>query len=160
SLHAEFWTSEPHITGPELRHLKGHKNLREIDITNMPISGEYFEVLTTLARLEILRCTPKEKAAEALKSIGKCKGLRVLTMSDARIDDGSLQTLRGLTNLEELNVSGSPVAAGAAVVLSMDRLRVLSLTRTNVDDEFLRSLNALKYLEKLFVSSPNITDSG
>src|SRR5262249_32343792 len=43
----------PVITGLELRHLKGHKNLREIDITNMPISGEHFEVLTTLPRLEV-----------------------------------------------------------------------------------------------------------
>jgi hypothetical protein len=141
SLRSPFWASGPALTGAEFRFLTGHKNLRELDITNMPISGEHLGVVATLPKLEVLRCTPKEKVKEAMAAIGKCKGLRVLTLDGGNISDESLGALRHLLDVEELSLSQNPVASGASVVKSMTRLRKLSLEGTAVDgmDRKLRS---------------------
>src|SRR5260221_604504 len=62
TLEATYWRGEPVLHGPELRHLNGHPNLRDIDITGMPISGEHLAVLATLRKLEVLHCNPKDRA--------------------------------------------------------------------------------------------------
>src|SRR6185437_2408919 len=48
TLEATFWLGSPVLHGPELRHLKDHPNLRELDVTRMPISGDSLAVLATL----------------------------------------------------------------------------------------------------------------
>lgn len=159
-LDCSFWLGGPVLTGSELRHLRGHKRLREIDVTNMPISGEHLDVLSTLPNLEVLNCTPKSKGKEALVHIGKCKKLRVLRVYGGQVPDDALEQLRSLKELEELTLTGNPVSDGLRVARYLRRLRELSVTDTRVTDDALAALSELPHLTKVFVGGPNLTDAG
>jgi hypothetical protein len=159
-LHASWCRGQQELHGPELRHLKGHRRLRKLDIYRMPISGEYLDVLPTLPKLEELHCIPKERIKEALVHIGNCKNLRLLSFEWGHIPDDCLGPLARLTKLEELHLSDSPVSSGVQVVKHMTRMKYLNLEETLVGDDELKVIAGLEHLETLFVRSPNITDAG
>ena len=160
SLYATFCVGAPLLTGPELRHLRGHQHLRRLELSGMPIPGEYLAVLLTLPKLEELYCAPKEGVQEAMLHIGKCKGLRRLDLNQGHISDKLLESLRGLENLEGLALSGRSVSSGVSVVQHMKHLRSLSLNDTSVCDDVLKTFVDLRNLETLYIESPNVTDAG
>jgi len=159
-LVSSWYLDEPVLTGPELRHLHGHKGLRAVDVDGMPISGEHFEVFTSMPNLEILRCRPQGNVKAALEHIGKCRRLRILTLGYTQMADDDLELLNGLDGLEELELSHTPVSAGIRVVRNMPKLRELALEETLVADDGLQALGGLPNLVSLFIGSPNVTDTG
>src|SRR5436190_20979421 len=156
---APFILGEPVMTGSELRHLRGHKRLRKLEIAGRPIPGEFYSV-PTLLKLEELYCSPKEGDKEAMVHIGKCQVLRKLDFYYGNVSDDTLEPLRELEKLEYLSLSGNPVSSGVRVVRHLKNLRSLILERTQVDDHALEVFRELPKLGELFIGSPNVTDSG
>jgi hypothetical protein len=64
----------------------------------------------------------------------------VLQMANADVDDRTLEHLKGLTELRELDLNGTQVTdAGLAVVAGLPQLRTLRLARTRITDEGFRT---------------------
>jgi Leucine-rich repeat (LRR) protein len=159
-LKVSFAVGDPLLQGPELRFLRGHQNLRELNVYGMPISGEHLAILPTLPKLQVLHCTPMDNGAEGLKHIGSCRNLHVLGMENSQIPDAALDALAALEELRDLRLSGNPISSGVRVVRHLTRLTHLSLEETCVADDDLRAVSELKQLETLFIGSPNVTDIG
>jgi hypothetical protein len=64
----------------------------------------------------------------------------VLQMANADVDDHTLENLKGMDHLGELDISGTRVSdEGLAIVAALPELKTLRLARTKITDEGFRS---------------------
>ncbi len=75
--------------------------------------------------------------------------------------DAQLETVKGLTSLQKLELSGSKITSnGLSMLGGLRNLYTLHLTNTMVDDSGLTSISSLKNLGILSLTNTKITDAG
>jgi hypothetical protein len=79
-------------------------------------------------------------------------GIVVLQMANADVDDQTIENLRGMDQLRELDLNGTQITdAGLAILASLPRLEELRLARTKITDagfqQYLAGKESLKKLD-------------
>lgn len=101
-----LWFLETGISNEALAHLRGLKNLTDLEIDTPMVTDDglrHVGELTSLRRL-VLRCNATD---EGLKHIGSLTNLRELVIK-CRVTDAGMAHLGRLKNLETLNCHGYP----------------------------------------------------
>jgi hypothetical protein len=85
-------------------------------------------------------------------------GTIVLQMANADVTDATLDHLKGMTQLRELDLSDTAVTdAGLAVIAGLPQLRELRLARTKItDDGFTKYLAAKEALRKIDLTGTTV----
>ena len=110
-------------------------------------------------KLKLPSSTTDEQLAEKLKGL---ENLKPLDLSYTKITDAGLVHLKGLPNLEELDLVGcyKITDAGLVHLKGLTKLEYLNLSYTNITDAGLEHLKGLTKLERLGLRETNITDAG
>ena len=78
-----------------------------------------------------------------------------------KVTDAKLEHLKGLTQLQTLNLMGAKITdAGLAHLKGLTQLQTLTLDGTRVTDAGLAHLKGLTQLQQLYVGSTQVTDAG
>jgi hypothetical protein len=96
------------------------------------------------------------------EELGRLQGvsLTALWLANSQATDAGLTHVKGIKNLENLNLGGSKVTdAGLAVLAGLPNLRSLSLGRGFTDAALVHVAN-LKQLEELYINDSDVTDTG
>jgi hypothetical protein len=120
---------------------KGFANLKELPNLQKLVLGKSFPI------------------AEGFAAIGQCKELRHLGVVNSNLTDAELESLKSLTMLEHLAISGNPKVTdkGMQTVKEFERLRVLYLGNTSITNEGLMELKKLDGLRTLSVGGTKVT---
>lgn len=87
------------------------------------------------------------------------KPITGIDLSDTRIEDADLPTLKGLSHVQRLDLSTTAVTdAGLAAVVELQGLQELNLYQTKVTSAGLSSLVGLKQLQTLNLSNTQVAD--
>src|SRR5262249_51648577 len=121
------------ITGAGLRHLRGLKKLRKLDLNFNQLQPDDLEPVSELTGLTSLSIYStgivNDRVGELLALL---TNLRTLTLSERRaaLTDRGGEPRANLRQLENLTIMGSPKVtdAGLAAVFGMPRLKILRLS--------------------------------
>ena len=175
----------PFITDDGLRHIRGWKRLKVLDLSELGITDDglrHVAELTALETLDLVRTKVTDKGLVHLKRLENLRklqlyflpitdagtvhlkgltSLKALHFHDARITDSGLENLRDMLDLEVLQLRGALVTDRSMPIIGkMTKLRHLDLTRTKVTDEGLAHLGALSGLTSLRLSGTGVGDQG
>src|SRR5262245_40686322 len=102
-----------------------------------------------------------EKLAKLAGHARDCDSV-LLKLKGSRVSGKGLESLKKLTNLRQLDLSGLSLTDDSLAALSgLDRLEQLDLSRTGIGDDGLRHLKSLKALRRLFLDgNPKVTSAG
>lgn len=135
--HGNWVDSKMRITDAGVAHVAAFTELRELDLSGLPIGDDGLAKLSGLVEL------------------------RTLNVGGTRISGKGLKTLEKFPKLESLVLAGPSIDnAGMEHVGKCSRLEYLALTYTSVGDEGLRQLVGLKELKRLTLDSRVMTDAG
>ncbi len=140
---------------PALTHLDvGGIQREDSGLWGLPLTGSNLERLGELTRLKILNLSGANLADRGLDRPGHPEAER----SELK----ELSRLKGLVNLEVLDLSHTPISsAGLADIQRLPKLRELRLgLAKNVDDTAISVLAGMPRLEVLFLSATAITERG
>ena len=110
------------------------------------------EIAAQLGRLESLDSLTCHDAGLTDAGLASLEGLdlRMLTFSGCRVTDAGLRAVRGMKNLEVLNLSETDVGdAGMVHLVGLAKLYSLNLSRTRLSDAGVESIEKLRGLETL-----------
>jgi serine/threonine protein kinase len=84
-----------------------------------------------------------------------------ISLRQKNVSDADLAELSGMSNLEALDLEGTPITdAGLAYLSRLSHLRRLDLSGTSVTDRGLGRLESLSGLRRLFLAETAVTDAG
>ncbi len=126
------------------------KNLKDLYLSNTPLTDEDMKVIADLRGVTKLRLDNIAISDAGLLEIGRMKGLTLLSLSGTKITDAGLRNLVGLRSLEFLDVSRTSVTGeGLRDVARLKTLKWLSIRATKVAIDDLRALKPLKSLGEI-----------
>ena len=184
---AKIDVSHLEIDDNDLRQLGGFTtSLRELDLSQTPITGEGLKYLENLQALESLELWDNPGFTDAglshLKGMKSLKHLMLqstpvtdsgmaylkdytalgwLNLRDTQITDAGMVYLEGLTNLRMLSLSGTKVSdAGMVHLKNMTSMQVLELMSTKVSGPGLVYLKGMTNLRELSIAGTPLTDAG
>ena len=153
----------PGVSDAGLAHLKGLRNLDELDFPGHPIpklTGPGLQYLAGLPKLRRLSAGFSGITDDGLAHVAGLRQLESLDLGFCRIGDAGLEHLQGLTNLRELNLQATQVGdAGLAVLKGMHHLRKLNLGRTKITSDGMETIGQLASLEELDLGRTKITEA-
>lgn len=116
--------------------------------------------LLALKELESLN-VPRLIGDQGLAYVRQLPSLKKLYMSDANVNDASMQVLGPLNNLETLVLSGTNVTNNFMSTLSANypNILILNIGGTAINDAGLAYLQGNGYMENLILSRGNFTDA-
>jgi Leucine-rich repeat (LRR) protein len=149
------------LTKNGLAYLAALKKLQKLEILYCtalnsegmaPLNG-----LSDLRELEIIYCNALNAAATIhLSGLNKLKKLRI-----SSLEDDALKGIKGLTNLEGLDLNYTWITDAALEHMSgLTGLRSLNLMKTKITDVGLKHLSGLTNLQDLALGDNKITDAG
>jgi hypothetical protein len=93
------------VTGAGLRKLRIMRNLRELDISRVPLNDDPLDFITDLGRLIVLDCGRSELGDRAAANIASVKGLMQLGINgNTRLTRAGVVKLAKLSRLEGLHI--------------------------------------------------------
>jgi len=144
----------------DLSALRGLTNLRtlQIDDEGSRITSAGIACLAELPNIEHLRIRGGIDGP-TLATICTLKSLRILNLPRGSFADADLQSLKQLSQLEQLRF-GSPnvTDAGIKTIASLPALKRLHLIDVPITDAGLRELIALQQLESLYIDGGTLSD--
>lgn len=119
-----------------------------------------FAVFKDMPHLRKLVVSQSKITSLGVNSVGQCKELRALALSNSGLSDAELAGLKKLTLLESLDLSENPQITdkGMMHVTALERLQFLYLTKTSITDKGLMELKALDGLRRLEVPGTKVTN--
>ncbi|MCA9195679.1 MAG: hypothetical protein KDB03_28110 [Planctomycetales bacterium] len=149
------------ISAAGLKQLAEVPGVREVFL-NLPFERLMPEDLKLLSSWPVEHLSfnpPRMVNDEMLASAGKLTTLcRLFADGDSSISDSGVQSLSGLSHLQELYVRGKSITdAGFAHLASLKNLRMLSIGGPSVDGSGLAHLNQLETLFRLSLWAPQGT---
>lgn len=160
------------LTDAGIANLAGLAELRELDllsIRNLTDAGlTALKGLKNLEKLSILDCRRVNDAGIAnIQGLTNLKHLHYnhFVYGDGSVagefTDGSLVFLKGLTNLQDLDIGSMKVSGdGLKHLAGLKKLKELHLSFAAFKDAGLASLGKISSLERLSLDRSNITDAG
>ncbi len=147
----------------ELKHLENLKTLKAIDLSDCNrVTIEGVRSLVKCPKLSFLKVWGPSIDNACMSEVAKMKSLRVLGISDTRVDDEGISKLAGL-NLVEVQMTRTRIGDdGIRVISQMKNVESLVLRDTGLTDESVKYVSGLEKLKKLDLSectSPGITDA-
>jgi hypothetical protein len=138
-----------------LPHLGKLKYLTTLSISYRKLNDEDLKSLPPLPQLRNLILAQTEISDESLKYLSKMAELRKLDLRLTRVQGPGFESLRGLTKLETLLMTGSMMDDSAMphIVNNFKKLKRFDLDETNVTPEGLMQLAELHWLTA--VGSPD-----
>ena len=116
-------------------------------------------IVASVPGLSLAGCRALDAAAWPL--VGRARQLERLVLYNTRIDDRGVAQLTGLSNLSELDLSGTAVTDECVEsLLSFPRLQALQLSWTSFSDRGLERLAAHESLSHLDLKGTRVTDAG
>ena len=136
------------------------EGLVEVPGEQLVITSRGLTALSSMAGLHTLQLSSSR--IEDLSSIRGLKNLRTLSLPNASITDEGLAPIAGLSNLDDLVISGNPRLgdAGMAHLSSLTKLRSLSIVGTAVSDAGLPAIARITSLRSLYLGKTRVTDAG
>jgi hypothetical protein len=104
----------------------------------------------------------REISPAGLSQLQGLSELQKLSLSRTAVDDRSLQFLRGMPRLAELNLFGNDriTDEGMRALSQCRSLRTIKLQETRVGDEGLRQLKGLSALQEIWLDGTQVTEAG
>jgi len=133
-----------------------------LDLKNCRLQEDEAELLECFTELRSLSMFQVAGLADTvLKSVRGLTHLRYLDLTGTGVSNDGLALLSGLTELEALDLTDTKVGAPGLVHLSkLPNLRQLVLARTPIDDPALSRLPDLAKLEVLRLNQTRVSDKG
>jgi hypothetical protein len=120
-----------------------------------------FEFLKDQDQIQTLHLAASCISNEGLKSVARCKNLRVLDLRATFVTDEGLKHLLPLTQLVELKISQSAITdKGLKTIAKMKQLETLELHHTVITDNGLKALYDHPNLYRVTVSKGLVTAQG
>ena len=155
---------ETNVTGVGLEHLKGLPHLKTLvlggEITNVGL--EHLKGLThlqdlTLGGRNVSNVAATDAGLEQLKDLPQ---LRALELHASRFTDASLSHLKGLAQIEQLNLMDTAVSGeGLEQLKDLSQLRTLSFSG-KLSDAGLQHLKVVTRLKGLYLWQTQVTAAG
>ena len=152
----------PFVKGPGLKHLEGMRRLETLELDGQNYSASQIENIAGLTWLIELNLhgsplTNSPLTSAGLEHLAKMTRLKKLDLSSTEVD--SLEALKGMHDLQELNLSGSAIGDDSLAALAdLKKLKTLNLADTSVGDWGIAHFSKLENLEELDLSKTTITD--
>ncbi len=151
-------TGDPDIYGKDFKLLtaKGaFRNLRELHVSGSKFGYYGLEQINKLDQLEVLRASGCEAAGPAISGLGGCAGLRILDLSQNKLQDDHVKGVNKLKKLEELRLSQMNLTDECLnSIKTMKQLKHLDLSQTRV------TVDAIKLLKQKFLKDTEILAAG
>ncbi len=150
------------LTGDEIKCLGSCSRLRELMMVSSVMTDECLAALAHDTMLESLYSYKPKITDAGVKHLATLNGLKKLQLLRApELTDASLAHIRGLTKLEEINLSGTNITgSGVAHLTGMTGLRSLMISSSPLTDEGLANIGKLTTLRQLYFGWGKYTDSG
>ena len=125
------------------------------------VTEKGFGLFDDFPHLWNLRLGTNAATDKTLAILAECKELRLLYVTGGRITDAGLASLKKLTRLEALELSGNKAItdAGMTHIKALERLEILYLGETQITDKGLFELASLEGLRTLGVAKTKVTDA-
>jgi hypothetical protein len=138
-----------------------HVLIEDIEGTK-DVDNSWLVHLTALKNLKTLKLWSTAITDAGLATIGQLDDLEQLRLYDcSKVSGAGLKHLRGLVNLESLDIEKTSVDGdGLKHLRGLARLRSLNLLGTSLEDNGLVHLEGLKQLKSLRLDCTRITDAG
>jgi len=122
---------------------------------------EHLKGLTKLRTLKLGNTRFPLRGVNPLQETFIAVALRFFHGRGTRVTDAGLQHLKGLTQLQTLDLSGTRVTgSGLEHLKGLAQLHTLFLSRTQVTDARLVRLKGLTQVKSLFLDDTQVTDQG
>ena len=155
------------LKDPELRHLLGCRQIRELQLNGASTSGcddtqwVFHLRYDAQMRQDHLQEYRGGITDIGLKHIGHLQGLTSLTLRTTRITDAELSALANLHDLEHLDVCRTAITDdGLQYLANLSHLKTLRLDFTPITDAGLQRLKALENLEELRLRGTAVSEAG
>lgn len=136
-------------------------NIRRFRLRNAPITDNGMKAVIGLGKLEELRAVGANVGVAGLEHLTERKGLKILDLSGAKLDNEALGKLLALPALKELRLVGSPLGDPQVNLLAqLDGIEILDLTGTNVTDVALTILKKNQTLKSLILTGTKVSATG
>ena len=111
------------------------RNLRELHVRGSKFGYYGLEQMNKMPKLEVLLAGSCELAGPAINGLAGCEHLRVLDLSQNRLQDDNMKGVSRLKNLEELRLNDLPLTDECLnSIKTMKNLKVLNLNGTRVTE--------------------------
>lgn len=152
-------------SGAGLAHLRGLKNVRNIELWSHHITDEALPHLGKLTSLEQLSLRHSSITDNGLANLKELRQLKTLLLHRTGIGDSGLKQLAHLSSLEVLNlhrtrVTDAGLAQGLVHLKGLANLKTLRLWDTELGDSGVESLRQLKQLKTLLLYDTRLSKRG
>jgi hypothetical protein len=150
------------ISDAGLTHLSGLSKLEALGVVNSPkVTDATVEIVVpTLPSLTMLNLGAG-LTDRSLPIIGRCQGLRKLTLSRTKVTDQGIANLEGLTRLSDLILDQTAMTDdGLAFLAGMVELRSLRLRETKITGKGFEHLGKLQKLFIVELDGSDFSDEG
>jgi len=150
------------LTPEEIDALGACDRLRELVMIASVMNDDGLAALRRDALLESLYCFKPRITDGGVKHLASQTKLRKLEfLRVPELTDATLAHIAGLTNLEEITLSGTGITGSGLVHLAgLGKLRSLSIPNTPLGDAGLANLGRLAGLKRLYIGGGSYTDTG
>ncbi|PQO46271.1 hypothetical protein [Blastopirellula marina] len=139
-----------------LAPLRQLKDLKILNLVDLPIDDSLFDKIAPLKHLEQLTLDKSKKSPElvdpqkAMETIGSLSNLKYLRLMNLPVSNEALQSISRATQLEELMCDGSQITdAGVQHLLKLKKLNHLRIHGAQLTDESIRELAKLPVLQSI-----------
>lgn len=127
----------------------------------LPEADPVCALLPQLPRLELLEIAKTKLTQAGLGHVAQCRHLRWLYLHHVALGSDALASMKGLSDLEVLNLTATGVGDGQLASLTgLPSLRVINLSQNAITDEGLKTLGRIGSLEVLALQKTKVTGDG
>jgi internalin A len=140
------------ITGPAVANLEGMRDLRYLNLNQIPLGDQDARYLRSMTRLESLFINGEHITDSGMESLAGLTSLKVLSLDCPEVTTAGLQSLRGMSRLEQLEIRRSSISS----LEPLGCLSALRWLRINVGIEMQRMQRKRERKEKLEIDASGI----
>lgn len=142
--------------------LKGHPGLKTLKLEQSEVTNAGMEHLQALPKLEEIDLKKANISAEGYAALAKIPTLKRIRAPQTNFDDGCLEAISSMAQLEllDLNDCNRISPAKMALFANFTKLRSLKIWGPEVKDEALAAIGKLENLRALGLEQSRITKAG
>jgi Leucine-rich repeat (LRR) protein len=154
--------NDTQVTDAGIAKLAGLRDLNEVHLVRTNIGDFSMQILSEMPAIISLNLRDTKISDEGLRLLSRLSNLKKLDLSETNapgVTDLSGETLRGLTQLQELNLWSTRFSdEGVRQIAELPNLQWLNLDKTKISDASVAELQRLPNLQWLHLGSNQLTD--